>query len=251
MIFKMMVSMKQGFTFSLSVFFLFAMNSVYSQCIPDSSVTELYSPSAAEGLPDGEIGLPYEAVIHFNIPAETTIVITAQIDSVEFTDVLGLPEGIDYFCNPPSCNFPGGSYACIQLAGTPENKNDVGDNDLEVKFTLNTSITDVSDKITDYSIYINDGTPTAVVETSIKSQKLIVNQNPASNRAKLLFDLPNSGPYNLEVYSLLGAKVYSTNSTGKLGHNEMPITDFGLEPGMYFISISMDGYSDSTRFILQ
>lgn len=248
-----MVRMKQVFTIVITLTFLAISISGYSQfqCTPDSTITELYSPSAEEGLPDGQIGLLYESVIHFKIPAETTIVISAQIDSVEFTDILGLPDGIDYYCNPPSCNFPGGSFACIKLSGTPENKDDVGDNDLEVKFTLNTNITDVSDKITDYSIYINDGTPTRVEQATTKSQKLLVNQNPASNRAKLMFDLPNSGLYNLEVYSLLGAKVYSINSSGKSGYNEMPITDFGLEPGMYFISISMDGYSNSTRFILQ
>lgn len=229
----------------------FCFSAVFGQCVPDSTITELFSPSAQEGLPDGTIGLPYEAVIHFNIPAETTIVVTAQIDSLEITDIVGLPDSIEYTCNPPSCSFKGGSFACIELIGTPENKDDVGDNDLEVMFTLNTNITDISDKIDDYSIFINDGTPTVIEQIESKSYKLTVDQNPATNRAKLIFDLPKAGAYTLEVYSLLGAKVYSKSSNGQKGQNNMSIADFDLDAGMFFVSISMEGYSNSTRFILQ
>tara|TARA_B110000046_G_scaffold25118_1_gene24431 strand:- start:2527 stop:3270 length:744 start_codon:yes stop_codon:yes gene_type:complete len=235
----------------IAFFSLYCTDAVLAQCIPDSTVTELFSPSAQEGLPDGTIGLPYEAVIHFNIPAETTIVVTAQIDSVEFTDITGLPDSLKYSCNPPSCVFPGGSFACIKIHGTPENKANVGSNDLEVKFTLNTNITDISDKIDDYSIFLNVGTPTIVEEVIASKLKLLVNQNPASNQAKLIFDLPKTGAYSLEVYSLLGAKVFSKSSNGNKGYNSLPIAEFDLEAGMFFVSVNMDGFSNSTRFILQ
>ena len=230
---------------------VFCTDVIYAQCVPDSTVTELFSPSAQEGLPDGTIGSPYETVIHFNIPAETTIVVTAQIDSIEFTDITGLPDSIEYSCNPPSCVFPGGSFACIRLAGTPDNTDNVGNNNLEVKFTLNTNITDISDKIDDYSIFINDGTPTVVEDLKSDDLRLLVDQNPASNRAKLIFDLPKTGAYTLEVYSLLGAKVFTKSSSGQKGQNDLPVADFDLEAGMFFVSISMEGYNNSTRFILQ
>lgn len=223
----------------------------FGQCVPDSTVTGLYSPSAQEGLPNGQIGALYESVIYFNIPAETTIVVTANIDSVAFTDISGLPEGIEYQCNPEGCVFPGGSYACILLTGTPNNTNDVGDNDLEVSFTLYTNITDVSDKIEDYSIFINEGTPTGVADKTLSEMRLEVDQNPAGQQSNLMVDLPETAIYSIEVYSLLGAKVYTTAKTGVKGLNKVSVGSFGLEGGMYFVTVRQGSYSNSTRFILK
>ena len=47
--------------------------------------------------------------------------------------VLGLPTGLTYGCNPPSCVFPKDTEGCVNLYGTPTG--DVGDYPLEIVAT--------------------------------------------------------------------------------------------------------------------
>ncbi|HAW19310.1 MAG TPA: hypothetical protein DCX14_03930 [Flavobacteriales bacterium] len=230
---------------------LLASSSIYAQCIPDSTVTELYSPTASEGLPNGTIGINYDAVIHFNIPAETTIVVTAQIDSIGITDVEGLPVGIGYTCNPPSCIFPGGSFACIQLSGIPTDSADIGDNDLDVKFDLHTNITTISDKITDYSITIEGGATAGVHSFNDSELEFRTTQNPANQFSYLKFEVPASGTATIEIFSLLGAKVSEVSLDANRGDNSIELARFGLESGMYFASLNQGEFSNTVRFILQ
>jgi hypothetical protein len=230
---------------------LLTSTSMFAQCIPDSTVTEPYSPTAAEGLPDGMIGVNYDAVIHFNIPAETTIVVTGTVDSLEITDVEGLPVGIGYTCNPPSCSFPGGSFACVQLSGTPTDSADIGDNDLDVKFNLHNSILPISDKITDYSITIAGSSTSGVQSFADSELEFRTSQNPANEFSHLQFEVPISGTASIEIFSLLGAKVSEVSIDANRGGNSIEIARFGLESGMYFASLNQGSFSNTVRFILQ
>ena len=230
---------------------LFAGTSIFAQCIPDSTVTEPYSPTAAEGLSDGIIGVNYDAVIHFNIPAETTIVVTGTVDSLEITDVEGLPVGIGYTCNPPSCTVPGGSFACVQLSGIPTDSANIGDNDLDVKFNLHNSILPISDKITDYSILIAGASTSGVQSFADSELEFRTTQNPANQFSHLQFEVPTSGTASIEIFSLLGAKVSEVSIDANRGDNSIEIARFGLESGMYFASLNQGSFSNTVRFILQ
>src|SRR4051812_1294579 len=89
----------------------------YAQCIPDTSITHneagIY-PDSATGLPHAVVGVAYSTVIQLKVLTDTSGV---TVDSIDITNVTGLPAGFTYQCTPSSCHFPGGSDACILLTG--------------------------------------------------------------------------------------------------------------------------------------
>lgn len=104
--------------FLLSVLFITAQN-----CTPDSQyVSEgpgVY-PDSIVGLPPAYTCQPYSAVITIVVPYDT--VYNGQymlIDSAVLKSVDDLPPNFSYACEPPDCNFPGGTAGCIVLTGFP------------------------------------------------------------------------------------------------------------------------------------
>lgn len=105
-------------------------------CVPDGQYTAAgVYPDTLVGLPCAETDEAYETTITVIAPVDSLYdlgfpigVINATIDSIVIQDnsappdgvsVNGLPAGINYVCNPPSCSFPGGSTGCLLLIGTP------------------------------------------------------------------------------------------------------------------------------------
>ena len=89
-------------------------------CIPDTNFTNggIYPDS----LPPACNNQLYEAVITVVVPADTVppgSPVPVPIDSVVLDEILGLPPGFTYSCEPPSCVFPGNSTGCVVLTGTP------------------------------------------------------------------------------------------------------------------------------------
>ena len=112
--------MKQIFTLILIAF-----TTTYSwaQCSPDPNATGIISPSP-DSL-DGTIleeGIYFEDTITINVPADTTVptlgVVT--IDSINVTNISGLPIGMTYACQNATCSTPGGAQGCVALYGTPQ-----------------------------------------------------------------------------------------------------------------------------------
>ena len=76
-------------------------------------------------LPEAFVGQPYLAQIDVLTPLDTSVSLSGlnvnvTIDNIELTSVTGLPNNFNYSCNPPSCIFPGGTYACAQLFSTSD-----------------------------------------------------------------------------------------------------------------------------------
>ena len=135
-----------------SLLSLFTGQLIAQDCMPD----ELYRDSAfaivplprSMDNPDGGIDKPaclnenYEFVFTFKIPLEVSVGgFTVPVDSVlldtnDPTTITGQPNGVDYACNPPSCNFDPleDSLVCVVLYGTPDDV--LGDYPLKIKIQL-------------------------------------------------------------------------------------------------------------------
>lgn len=92
-------------------------------CNPDPSLT-------APGIyPDTLLpvcaGVAFAETITFIVPVDTTVnvppfgIFTLPIDSITLDDVINVPTGMSYGCNPGTCVFPGNSSNCILFSGTP------------------------------------------------------------------------------------------------------------------------------------
>lgn len=95
-----------------------------AQCAPDSTIpnTTNYPKTWAEGC----VGQPYNQVVHFSFPRDTTVVINVTFISFEVV-AANLPAGLTYTCNISDCkwtpsNTPISSnniFGCITISGTP------------------------------------------------------------------------------------------------------------------------------------
>lgn len=110
-------------------FFFVGFSLAYPQnCTPDP-VYVLEGPGV---YPDSLVGLPpaytcqfYSAVITVVVPYDTTIDLGGGpfytvVDSAVLQSVDDLPPNFSYSCEPPDCNFPGGTAGCILLYGNPD-----------------------------------------------------------------------------------------------------------------------------------
>ncbi|NOT38811.1 MAG: T9SS type A sorting domain-containing protein [Saprospiraceae bacterium] len=96
------------------------------------------------------INKPYEFVFTVVIPDTLRIpgvplLLTLTHAKIETTGAISnLPLGIDYFCNPPSCEFPKKSIGCLILKGTPTNANMPGTYKPIIKLTIGTLLGNIT-----------------------------------------------------------------------------------------------------------
>ena len=122
-----------------TVLFLVACTLVYSQCTPDPQfVAGGIYPDSATGLSDAHVGQAYNELITIITPVDTIVdagqitglpigVISVDIDSITLNSVTGLPPNFDYYCDPPSCGFIGGTTECAELYSLVDpTVNDIG-----------------------------------------------------------------------------------------------------------------------------
>jgi len=227
-----------------------------AQCVPDTSSGALYSPSESEGLPSGKIGAEYEAIISVNVPDDTTVLtFTGSVDSLVLTDVTGLPPGFQYECNVTSCAFPGGTFGCIRVYGQTNDNANAGTWDLSADFTFHIKPSGLPAisypySLEGYSIQL-DSIPLGVNELNYQNLDFFIEPNPLNERSALYFELPASQSYSVDVYSLLGAKVFHVSQEGAKGQNRLMLGDLIYDPGVYFISLQQGEYKKSMRFIVQ
>ena len=92
-------------------------------CQPDTSIT---TPGIFPfNLPVACVGQPYSTPLTVVVPVDTVVALppfgtfTLPIDSIVLNDILGLPAGFSFACNPGSCAVPGGGIGCVSVFGTP------------------------------------------------------------------------------------------------------------------------------------
>lgn len=230
---------------------------VQAQCVPDTDVQGLYSPTSAEGLPDAYIGQQYEAVISLKVPSDTAyLTYNFSVDSLVLTDVQGLPAGFTWECSPPSCGFPGGDYGCILLTGLSNDEALIGDHDLVAQFNFHIRFGAITYalpyEINDYTLKLLPFGPAGVSDITSDEAAFLIEPNPVTTNSRLRFSLPVDGTYTVTMFSLLGAEVGHVQGQGKRGaSHSLPIADFIKQPGVYFLSLNQGDYTRSLRFVVQ
>ena len=152
-----------GFLFLIALIYT---SITYAQpvCTPDSLATKpgVY-PDSIAGLDTGTVGVAYADVITIVVPTDTIIFsILIVIDSIVLTGIKGLPPGLVYACEPPSCSLPGGSSGCLLISGMPTTAG-VYDIVANLDYYIGGSPTPISDSVDYYTIVINPVPNTAPV----------------------------------------------------------------------------------------
>ena len=250
-----------------TVLFLVACIFAYSQCTPDPQFTVggIY-PDSATGLSDAYIGQAYNEII---TPTDTIVdagqitglpigIISVDIDSITLNSVTGLPPNFDYYCDPPSCGFIGGTTECAELYSLVDPTiNDLGNYQIIFETTAYVSGIPIlgnttQDDIIDY-YYLNivNSTPVLDYLSKDKFQVNDISPNPANDFVNISC-LTGNETENIvcDVYNLVGKKVSSFKLDANKGLNNIGINTNTFSEGIYIFSISNGNISINQRVVI-
>lgn len=196
------------------------------------------------------IGEPFELVFTFRIGDSASIgAFAINLDSaiIETTGAIsGLPEGIDYFCNPPNCVFPDTTLGCIVLKGTPSANNEAGINKLVISARVKGGLIDLMETIPgtifqgEYNLTLNEAgncTSTGVNDYLAQQITLSNSPNPAINQTNIEITSLLSGDFEFNVFDLTGKTIHTEAIQLTTGYNAFNFDAGQLQEGMYIYTI--------------
>ena len=206
------------------------------------------------------INQPYSYSLTFVIPEQIMANgITANVDSIVLSGVTGLPTGLAYACNPPICVFtPEDELACANIYGTAEASNTPDEYELILDGTVYTDVLDLDFAtlfpllgVENYKITLeeeNSGTCLVNTEEPLNEQvRIETSPNPFSFETNIfIFSERVSETLELEVFTMLGDRVYAQTINLAQGTNVIPFDGSRLAEGVYFFNFS-DGNSSLTQ----
>jgi hypothetical protein len=261
-----------------SLLLLFALlctaNSLKAQCVPDTSILstgQIVSPypsspsNPASTLKPACAGEQYSQTLTFNIPDTIVLPIApfpVALNSASIAPtgaIEGLPNGISYACNPPSCVFLKNTLGCVILTGVT---NDPPGNDtLTINLSVSTSLLpfpialEFPEQLADtleYFIVVkpagqcNSGTTD--LTSRISSLKNV--PNPFGQETSIVIEAMESGSYRFEVSNMLGHQLYTERLQLTEGRNQFTFEAGDLPNGTYFYSIGNEHGRSASRFII-
>jgi hypothetical protein len=240
----------------LTLILAFVFIEANAQCTPDPQYVGggIY-PDTITGLSDAYVGQSYNQLITIITPSDTTIGITATIDSINLTSVTGLPPNFTYECDPSSCSFPGGSTQCAEVYSTIDpTVSGLWPITFEciayatVPLLGGTTLTFVSGG---YAIEIV-GNNTSVIH-QFNNQTFELKSpfpNPVTNQAEIKFITGKSDDIMFRIYNLLGKQVYFREIRSTKGINLIDINTTNFSDGIYLYSINNGEKIISKRMVI-
>jgi len=240
----------------------FAFIGAQAQCTPDPQFTiaGIY-PDSATGLPNAMVGQTYNEVITIVAPLDTTAevpvigTIPVTVQTIELTNVIGLPLSFSYDCDGGNCVFVGGATSCAVLSSPSPNASEVG---LHQIFMYTTTTVDAgwagiqtqNDTIDYYYINVTNATSVVNQFNDFTFELKDVFPNPVNNNAKIQFISGNSADVVFTVFNYLGKKIEEKNITAIRGVNDVEISAKDYANGVYLYSISNGLQVVSKRMII-
>ena len=174
---------------------------------------------------------------------------SAALNRVEVLNVLNLPDGINYLCEPTDCVFEKNTIGCVKLTGIPVASNTPMAYELEINvnvfleglaFPIPLTFPDeeLAPGIYSLQLLANASDPCDVVSTKEQlSDKVQMNiqPNPSSGPFKLEINSEVFGKFNLHVMDLLGQSIHQEVVTIQQGWNSIFYEGNHLTNGIYIL----------------
>ncbi len=261
-------------TFTILIFslaFIFNAQAQDPVCIPeaitaDTSIIlpEPYnSVELTGGIDSTCVGSFYEQVFTTMVPSSITLAgQNFAIDSITIDlegAIDGLPEGLDYACNPPTCVFLPETVACFVITGDVADTNPAETYDLTIRlrafnffFPIGAEIRypqDIGAPNESYFIHVDEaGTCETISSTNAleKTLEASLSPNPANDFVQLNIQAESAKDVNVMIVDMLG-KVYAEQAINlQSGQNSIPFFIDDLSAGIYFMTIT-----DGKEFLTQ
>ncbi len=205
------------------------------------------------GLTAACVNLEYSQVLTLKIPETVPFGgIDIAIDSASIETegaFIGLPTGIDYSCNPPSCIFIANETGCIALFGNPDNTNMPGQYELSLAITAYSIVPltinypdDIPDVNGSYFIDVfEEGSSECLVsnENILRKEFNVSNQpNPFSDYTEIRLESITNKEVEFYIINSVGEKIQSQILNVQEGMNVITFDGSGLPAGMYAYIVS-------------
>ena len=162
--------------------------------------------------------------------------------------VRGLPQGLNYVCNPGNCDMPAGTLGCIALVGTVGTNVTPGIYPLEILVDIVTTFGLVvptqfpNEAIAPGTYFIVVGEPdgacnTVSVITKELQENLLLSPNPTNQEIRIAANTFKSNQLHVRVSSIQGQIWYDYPIT-MLSNEQLTIPVQILPPGNYITHIS-------------
>ena len=244
-------------------------------CVPDPAFADSaqvvsplpLDPATGEGgieMFPACIGEPYELVFSFRVGDSTNIngfgvdLLRAEIATTGAVE--GLPEGVNYFCNPPDCIFPDTTLGCIVVRGTPTENNMPGISPLIITATV---VVDGLGSITEtipgriftgeYNLKLNEmGGCESVSTNDYLAQNIALANipNPVIDQTTIEVSSEISGEFQFQVFDVAGKLTHSEQVLLTAGYNSFVYDATTLDAGMYIYAISNGTGAISEKMIV-
>jgi hypothetical protein len=255
----------------------------FAQCVPDGDLPSDFvgiSPLADSQEPcdtlvpteEAIVGMPYQTTITVFIPAEVSGITLTSVGlepaDAENPGITGLPEGLTFICNPPTCLFEAGVPGCVSIEGTT----DVAVGLYDLLITADVVTTLISGQIRfplpddpntiegilgglgfnfpecPYQISVTDGTANEELFLS-KVELGQNNPNPFTGVTNIPVTA-ETGNYNFSVFNTIGELVHSKDMYLS-GTGTIQFDASNFDTGVYFYKLSNELGSTTKRMVVR
>jgi hypothetical protein len=166
--------------------------------------------------------------------------------------ISNLPEGINYICNPPNCQFNVGELGCVLLYGTPTANNVPGSFDLYFTGQLKTkTIGTLNVNFPDPNLYpgnyflevLASEDPqclSSIADPIADAQYSRMIPNPVLDWSSLEVRVQQAGAARLEIMDLTGRAAGTWNVLLSEGINQLPLDLSGLQQGFWLYRLETE-----------
>ncbi|MBC8320483.1 MAG: hypothetical protein H8E34_07165 [Bacteroidetes bacterium] len=208
---------------------VFFTSSIFAQCTPEGPSTcpdpEDNGQICPDSIPNGQLGLYYDQTITILAPPEyDTGIIVIPLHHLHIKAIDNLPPGITWLTNAADSNFMVGTYYCVLLSGIPA---DTGTFFLKIVVDVFADFSGIPVFIgttTDStSVFLKVTNPSGIFESMVENQSLTIWPNPFINNFHLGYQSLMGGTTKLEIYNMMGQKVFDKEYFSAPGENTLTI----------------------------
>ncbi len=269
--------MRKVLLFTLfAIAFNFSASAQFGTCMPDS----LYADSTF-----GVYPVPYDSTTMMggittsaciNKPYEflLTAVIPETIEfngfnvglikvSIPATDgVMGLPSGITYACNPPTCEFEANSQGCVILYGMADATNDIGTYPLALELTAETVIGTIMESYPgtlfpgSYDLVLEEESSMNCFVSTTNTNDILSSvgmrnvPNPFGDFTTIEIESGLNQEVRFVVYDVFGKEIHTEQVNLFEGANTIDFDATNLVSGIYIYSLQKNGQALTKRMVV-
>jgi hypothetical protein len=246
--------MKKTLTLVLIALLIGVSANSFAQCTPHPVQNIFMIPDTATDFQPAFTYMAYDQVLYISVPTDTTVYgIPVTIDSIVIVGIDSLPSTINYSINPVSGIIQSGATACIDFTGTPSNA-DIGTHSLTINTMVTGTVIILGDTtlaipIAGYKIVVYDSASFGIFHPEPRYQFSVYQNspNPFSDLTEIAFTSPGNEKVMVNVYDILGDKVFEKNIVSQKGYNSVYFSAADYKPGLYIYKVTNGDITFSRR----